>query len=85
MTWIRLNQSLHTKTFHVKIAASGSQALFKASLILQIIFFKSLQLHYQMLPKKYKWSFLYTLQQACMVTGQTFPSLISTVILPNVN
>ena len=37
-----------------------------------------------MLPKKYKWSFLYTLQQACMVTGQTFPSLFSTVILPNV-
>ena len=49
----RQNQSLHTKTFHVNIAASGSQALFKASLILQIIFFKFLQLYYQMLPKKY--------------------------------
>ena len=52
MTRIRLKQSLHTKTFHVNITASGSQALFNASLILQFIFFKSLQLYYQMLPKK---------------------------------
>ena len=52
MTRIHLNQSLHTKTFHVNITASGSQALFNASLILQFIFFKSLQLYFQMLPKK---------------------------------
>ena len=52
MTRIRLNQSLHAKTFHVNITASGSQALFKASLILQFIFFKSLQLYFQMLPQK---------------------------------
>ena len=53
MTRIRLNQSLQTKTFHVNIVASGSQALFKDSLILQVIFFKFLQLYYQMLHKKY--------------------------------
>ena len=53
MTRRRQNQSLHTKTIHVNIAASGSPALFKVSLILQIIFFKFLQLYYQMLPKKY--------------------------------
>ena len=52
MTRIRLKQSLHTKTFHVNITASGSQALFNASLILQFIFLKSLQLYFQMLPKK---------------------------------
>ena len=42
-----------------------------------VIFFKFLKLYYQMLPKKHKWSLLYTLQQACLVTGQTLSSLSS--------